>query len=272
MLTPCRLGTLAGTVCLMLCLVPTGAGAQRSCASHQVRPRLIHHAAPPQRLLSSLSVLRRPQESADLQGFELSAGFPSLVTGLVSVPGMAGSALATASVIDADYIRKVGFVGGRPEYVAPARVLTVAPISRRCLRRLSLKAHRYQLKLERADRARGVVLLFSGSILTYSELISGAQTGVLGGAPPVIPGALPIGAETPTSASTEFVFGIVPDGVSSVTLRSEDNPDIMAPVAVNFFSIEVPASFHHGSATVIWRDATGRTLPASAEGPFFLPE
>jgi hypothetical protein len=221
-------------------------------------------------------VLRRPQTPADLQGFD-NVG----VTVVVNVPGIEGYLpLASASVIDADYIRRLGSVGGHPEWLAPARVQLVAPMSSRCLRRVSVKARRHQLKLERADRARGVVLLFGGGAVTYSELIGGTVWGIGGPVPPVpvIPGAPPV-VETPASATPEFVFSIVPDGVSSVTLLPEsppgvtppeiEPPGIMAQVTENFFSIEVPPPLQHRMATVIWRDASGRTLK-SLPGKAFL--
>jgi hypothetical protein len=190
------------------------------------------------------------------------------VTVVVNVPGIEGYLpLASASVIDADYIRKLGFVGGKPEYLAPARVQLVAPMSRRCLQRLSAKARRHQLKLERADRARGVVLLFSGSIVTYSELIGTPSFSVLGGPGPVIPGLPPALLETPASTTPEVAYGIVPDGVASITLLSENNPPITAQATANFFSIKVPPSFHHGGlATAIWRDASGHTLKSGFGG------
>jgi hypothetical protein len=251
-----QLGAFTVTACLAVCLAPAGAGARGSCASRPVRPRLVHHIAPPRNFLSSLAVLRRPQTAADLEGFNVNGSFPSLVTGVVDVPGgLYPVQLATASVIDADYVRKLGSVDGYSKYLIPARVRVTAPMSRRCLRRLSDKDRRYQLKLEKADRARGVVLLFDGSIVTYGELIGEPSVSVFGGPPPVIPGLPPL------SATPEVAYGIVPDGVFSVTLLSENNPPLTAQIATNFFSIEVPSSFHHGSlATVIWLDASGHTL------------
>jgi hypothetical protein len=267
MLTPRHLGALTAAACLTLCLAPAAAGARGSCAPRQVRPRLLHHVAPPQSFLSSLSVLRRPQTPADLQGSDTNGfGENELLKGdgIVDVPGIEIPPLATPSFIYADYIRKLGSVGGEPEYVVPARVQTVAPMSRRCLRRLSAKARRQQLKLERADRARGVVFLFGNSLFllsieTYSELIGYPPFLVTGGEPPVIPGEPPV-VKAPASPHPDVVYGIVPDGVASVALLSEDNPEITVQVTANFFVIEVPSSFHHGGATVVWRDASGRTL------------
>jgi hypothetical protein len=248
------------------CLAPVGAGARGSCASRPVIPRLVHRVAPPHSFLSSLSVLRRPQTPADLQGFDLNAGVPGLGHGVVAVPGIDGMGpqLATASVIDADYIRRLGSVGGEPDYLVPARVQIVGPMSRRCLRRLSVKARRRQLKLERADRARGVVLLGSGTIVTYGELIDKGYVVTFG---------------APELGVPEFVYGIVPDGPSSVTLLPESAPGVTPPeieppgitaqVTENFFSIEVPPPLHYHMATVIWRDASGRTLK-SLPGRAFL--
>jgi hypothetical protein len=111
MLTPRHLGALTATACLVLCLAPAAAGARGPCAPRPVRTRLVHHVAPPQKFLSALSVLRRPQTSADLQGFNLSE--PAL-GGLIGVQGVGFSNLDHASVIeDADYIRKLGSVGGQ---------------------------------------------------------------------------------------------------------------------------------------------------------------
>jgi hypothetical protein len=261
MLTPRYLGALTATACLALCLVPAGAGARGPCALRPMRTRLIHHLAPPQSFLSSLAVLRRPQTPADLQGFDVNA----IIAGVVNVPGIEEPELALPSVIDADYIRRLGSVGGEPGFLIPARVQLVAPISRRCLRRLSVKARRLQLKLERADRARGVVLLFAGAIVTYSELIGGDAVVTSSGPPPMIPGLPPGVVETPASVTPEVEYGIVPDGVSSVTLLSENNPPITTQVTTNFLSIEVSPSFHHGQATLVWRDASGHTLKSLPE-------
>jgi len=58
----------------------------------------------------------------------------------------------------------------------------------------------------------------------------------------------------------------MPDGVASVALLSERNPELPVQVTANFFAIEVPPAFHHGGATVVWRDAGGHTLKGRAEG------
>jgi hypothetical protein len=171
-------------------------------------------------------------------------------------------------VIYVDYIRKLGHVDKEPQYLVPGRVQFVAPMSRRCLRRLSVKARRQQLKLERADRARGVVLLLANEValeqmLTFSELISSPPFLVASGEPPAIPGEPHKGHRSPPS---DIVYGIVPDGVASVALLSERNPELTVQVTSNFFAIEVPSSFHHGGATVVWRDAGGHTLNGRAEG------
>jgi hypothetical protein len=155
MLTPRYLGALTATTCLTLCVTPAAAGARGSCSSRPTKPRLVHHVAPPHSFLSSFSVLRRPQTPADLQGFDVSVAFPG---GAFDVPGIFVPQLAAPSVIDADYIRRLGSVGGEPEWLVPGRVQLTVPMSRRCLRRLSVKARRHRLKLEGADRARGVVL------------------------------------------------------------------------------------------------------------------
>jgi hypothetical protein len=255
MLTPRRLGALTTAACLALCLAPAGAGARGSCASFAVRPRLVHHIAPPQNFVSSLSVLRRPQTPADLQGFEVNESFYTWRGG--GVPE-----IATISVIDADYIRRLGSVGGSPEYLVPARVRLAAPMSRRCLRRLSVKARRHQLKLERADRARGVVLLFTGPNPESAPLGKGDTYSQL------INEGLFTSSQAADAPGVES--GIVPDGVSSVALLLENNRavlpspnvEITAQVTANFFSIEIPPPrlATVGPATLIWRDASGRTL------------
>jgi hypothetical protein len=98
----------------------------------------------------------------------------------VVVPGEEGPSLGTPAVIDADYVRKLGVVGGNPVYLFPARVQFVTPASRRRLRQLSVKGRRYRRKFERADRKRGVVRVFAQSFgfisaLTYHELVSGGS-------------------------------------------------------------------------------------------------
>lgn len=187
---------------------------------------------------------------------------------LVEVPGIQNPPLATPSVIYADYMRELGSAGGEQDYVVPARVQTVTPMPPRCLRRLSVRARRQQLKLERADRARGVVLLFGNSsylfsVETYSELIGRPPFLVSGGEPPSILG---VPHERPANPHPDVVYGIVPDGVASVALLSERNPELPVQVTANFFAIEVPPAFHHGGATVVWRDAVGHTLKGRAEG------
>jgi hypothetical protein len=241
------MAVLTAIACLGLCLEPAGAGARGSCRPRPLTHQLVHHVAPPQGFLSSLSVLRRPQTPADLQGVkpeELREATPP-----VEVPGMEVAPLANLSVIYVDYIRKLG-VGKDAQYLVPARVQTVAPMSRGCLQRLPVKARRQQLALERADRARGVVLLlgdgsFAEFIVTYRELISSYDTFQSGGGGP---------------QKTVVLYGIVPDGVFSVGLLSEKNAAITTQVTENFFSLEVPPSFQHGSVTTIWRDANGHTL------------
>lgn len=271
MFTPRHLGALTVTACLALAVAPVGASARGPCATRPVTPSLIHHVAPPQSFLSSLSVLRRLQTPADLQGLHANRlGQNELLNGenLVDVPGIVPAPLAAPSLIYADYIRELGSVEGEPEYVVPARVQVVAPMGSRCLRRLSVKDRRHQLKLQRADRARGVVLLFGNSLFllsmdTYSELTAHPSFLVSGGEPPKIPGEP---AETPSGATTDVVYGIVPDGVASVALLSEHNPELTAQITANFFAFEVPASFHRGGATIVWRDASGHQLKGRAEG------
>jgi hypothetical protein len=168
------------------------------------------------------------------------------------VPGPNGGAFATRSVVYADYIRRVGFVGGEPEFLIPARVQIVAPMSHRCLRQLSGKDRQQQLKLEKADRARGVILVLVrptsvGTVVTYRELIGG-------------PDLLREIRVPTTPAFADLMYGVVPDGVSSVVLLSENNPEITVLVTTNFFSIEVPLAVSLGLATVIWRDASGHSL------------
>jgi hypothetical protein len=208
---------------------------------------------------------------ADLQGLAANGfGENELLVGEtdVEVPGMEFPPLASASVIYADYVRELGSAGGEQEYLVPARVQTVAPMSPRCLRRLSIKARRRQLKLERADRARGVVVLFGNPLHllcaeTYRELIGRPPFLVTGGEPPSIPGEPHKGSASP---HPDLVYGIVPDGVASVALLSERNPELTVRVTANFFAIEVPPAFHHAGATVVWRDAGGHTLKGRAEG------
>jgi hypothetical protein len=260
--TPRHLGALTATACLISCLVPAGAGARGSCVSREVRSRLVHHVAPPQNFLSALSVLRRSQTPADLQGFDVNEYTVLPITG----------DLPTVSVIDADYIRSLGVVGGSTVRLIPARVQLAVPMSRQCLRRLSVKARRHRLKLERADRARGVVLLLAGGPMggfppswrTYSQLINEGFWSSSQGAD--VPG---VG------------YGIVPDGVSSVALLLEynsggapatccsPNVEITAQVTANFFVIEIPPPrlYTVGPATLIWRDASGRTLKSFPETP-----
>jgi hypothetical protein len=259
---PRHLGALTAIACLTLCLAPAPAGARGSCTVLPwVTPRLVHHVAPPQSFLSSLSVLRRPQTPADLQGFDVNE----------YTVGVTGD-LPTVSVIDADYIRSLGSVGGSTVRLIPARVQLTVPMSRRCLRRLSVKARRHRLKLERADRARGVVLLLAGGPVggfpinwrTYRQLINEGFWSSSQGAD--VPG---VG------------YGIVPDGVSSVALLLEynagrapatccsPNVEITAQVTANFFSIEIPPPrlYTVGPATLVWRDASGRTLKSFPETP-----
>jgi len=131
---------------------------------------------------------------------------------LVEVPGIQNPPLATPSVIYADYMRELGSAGGEQDYVVPARVQTVTPMPPRCLRRLSVRARRQQLKLERADRARGVVLLFGNSsylfsVETYSELIGRPPFLVSGGEPPSILG---VPHERPANPHPDVVTGSCP--------------------------------------------------------------
>jgi hypothetical protein len=193
-----------------------------------------------------LSVFRRPQTPADLEGFELRE------LSQVSLPGAGGPEppFAKASVIDADYIRKLGSVsGGSSEYLVPAQLALVPPMSSRCLRRLSAKARRRQLKLERADRARGVVLLLVSSESSQQASYRYTQ---------LIDGNINITEGTPHGPLYEY--GVVPDGVSSVTLLFENKSEISAQVTANFYSIDVPPQLQHGQAIPTWRDASGHTI------------
>jgi hypothetical protein len=232
---PRHLSAFTATACLVLCISPAGARASGFCVSREVRTRSVHGVAPPRnfaRFQSSPGVLRRPQTPADLQGFTIGGPADLLVEGPY------GPAFATFSVVYADYIRRLGSVDGYPEYLVPVQVQIVAPMSRRCLRRLSAKARLRQVKLEAADRARGVVLALTGRA---SGPIP-ARSGVPGG-----------GWTTATGYA-----GIVPDGVSSVTVILDNNAEATAQVTDNFFSIQVPSP--QVVATVIWRDGSGHTL------------
>ncbi len=209
-------------------------------------PHLAPSVAPPANFLSSLSVFRRPQTPADIEGFELRE------LSQISLPGAGGPEppFAKASVIDADYIRKVGSVFRESsEYLVPAQLELVSPMSSRCLRRLSVKARRRQLKLERADRTRGVVLLLVSS--ETSQQASYSYTQLIDGNINLTEGAF---------HGPLYEYGVVPDGVSTVTLLLENKSELSAHVANNFYSIAIPPPLQHGQAIPVWRDASGHTI------------
>ena len=95
----------------------------------------------------------------------------------------------------------------------------------------------------------------SARTLSYRELVDGGSvTGLSVG-----------------SGGLGFMYGIVPDGVSSVAMLFEDNSEIAVQVPANFFSIEIPPSHAHGQATFVWRDVGGHTLKTFPGQPLGQP-
>jgi hypothetical protein len=75
-------------------------------------------------------------------------------------------------------------------------------------------------------------------------------------------------------AGTTLLYGIVPDGVSSIALLfpENNNTEITTQVTENFFLIAIPPPLQHGVAAVIWRDARGRTLKSFPQLPLSFPQ
>jgi hypothetical protein len=69
------------------------------------------------------------------------------------------------------------------------------------------------------------------------------------------------------AAQSGLVFGLVPDGVATVTAEFGSAPDVTVPVANNYWEMPVNGpelSNAHGAASVqktVWRDADGQVVP-----------
>ena len=212
-----------------------GGTLPRVCAppSHPARLR----GAPPAALLGALGVLRRPAGAQD------------------SLPAEAGLLLGYAGVWER-YVRLLGVLpDGTHVFGLP--VLGFDPFSRAvCLRGVPARA---RAMLRRAARSRQGPQL---SLLTISDDGSGESSSPGSGARAIAAGAAVTVRPSLFSAHTT-VYGVVPDGVATVTVAIGAAVSPPSPVADNFFVTVVPVRVTRGripSVLITWRSASGATL------------
>jgi hypothetical protein len=64
----------------------------------------------------------------------------------------------------------------------------------------------------------------------------------------------------------ELVFGVVPDGVSSVEVKADEMPGRIIPVRDNFFEVQIPTgkelkeTVTSITTSIIWYDTAGKRL------------
>lgn len=219
-----------------------------------VRPKLLP-SAPPARLTSTLGVLRRPATTGD------------------ALPRVAGP-LFDYSVVWTRYVRllAIGQAGTR-YYLIPGIWVDLYPPA--CRKTLPAKLRKQEAQ---ADREQS-----HGSVSLEAVSQSGAE-----GQVPLTSEAINRGdvyIEPARHASTTPAYGVVPDGVASVTVRGRAGAPVSAEVINNFFLMRVPVHLTGPKRdraevfTVDWRAADGATLktfsaeipssPGSFSGSFF---
>ena len=213
-------------------------------------------------LLSILAVLKRPATPADRPGRSVIQGISGIYSGFVrQVQTTGGAAYYIVPV------RGSGFARDRP---SPRCLSQAAVALRREAPKIPLKLRAATLELGMAllameeQSARAQAVARDTVCLAYVARLSGGSTCGFSAA------AIASGGATQYVQRT--ISGVVPDGVSSVTLRfpagtGRGAVTVTADVAGNVFAADVPGVnlAPPPNATVIWRSPTGQALKTITE-------
>lgn len=201
-----------------------------------VHPKLLR-GAPPAGLTSILGVLRQPATPSDV----LPKG---------------GRPTTDYSILWINYVRLLGTNGNSRYFLIPG--VYNDPLPAACRSMLSAKERRQKALYDREQRQGSVSL----------EPFDPAQGGNEG-AIPLTKQAIEHGnvfISPGPGASTTPAFGIVPDGVTTVTVSGQPGRPVSSNVTGNFFLTRVPVSLR-GTAgnqtevfTVQWHAANGAVL------------
>lgn len=252
------IGAIAGCgVALGLTSIAAATGSPpalpKACEKAVLRQRPVHpkllRSAPPAGLMSILDVLRRPASSSDV----LPKG--DIPTGYSAV-----------------WIRYVRYLATGPDHTRYFLIpgMFADPLPRVCRSTLSARQRRQEVRLDREERKGSVTVqaIYSHHAGEFAIPITPSEIGR--GDVLIVPGA---------STSTASAYGIVPDGVSSVTVSGRGGRPVSSPVSANFFLMRVPLRFRraaHGFRTerftIRWYAADGTVAKTFSYRLNFLSE
>jgi hypothetical protein len=205
--------------------------------ARHVHPKLLR-TAPPTGLTSILGVLRQPSTPSDIlpKGARPTSDY---------------------SVLWINYVRLLATVGSARYFLIPG--IYADPLPAACRAQLSARARREYAQADR-DQRHG-----SASLEVFDRTPGGNESAIPFPKPAIERGVLEIFPAP--GASRAPAYGIVPDGVSTVTIAGRTGQVVRAAVSDNFFRAHVPVSLRGNSKTgktevftARWYAADGKLL------------